>query len=127
MFMTLMASGQARTPQAKQGDIWKVGYRVSVIGEFSKEPEPGKDKPTVYYHIRRVYTGNAKLTFSNKHSNPRLDVPLFKDLHADVQIDIDDFVNTLYSPICGVYESTRNHAKVSGLTVILRRRLPHFY
>ncbi len=115
ILLALSAAAQSNSPQGKQGDIWKVGYRVSVEGDFSTKPEPGKEGPTVFYHIKRIYTGTAKLSFSNKHSNPNLDAPLFKDPHAAVRIEVDDFVNSLEDPTCDEYESSESSCKGLGL------------
>ena len=107
IFNARSAFGQANEPLAKNTDVWSLEYRVSVKGEFEKEPELGSGNPTIFYHINRVYEGSAKLVFLHIPERPLSDIvnPQFKDPAARVHIKIDDFVNTVYDPVCDAYDT----------------------
>ena len=105
------AFGQSTPPFPKRGDVFKVHYVVSLIGEFSKVPEPGKDLPTTFFHLKRIFTGNAKISFSGNSKDPKIDAPLFNAPRAVVDVDINDFAETVFSPICGEYETVEAKCK----------------
>lgn len=105
------AFGQSTPPLPKRGDVVKVHYVVSLIGEFAKVPEPGKDLPTTFFHLKRIFTGDAKLSFAGNSKDPKFDAPLFDAPRAVVDVDIDDFAETVFSPICGEYETVEAKCK----------------
>lgn len=107
IFCTTPTFAQADEPLAQKTDVWSLDYRVSVKGNFEKEPELGSGNPTVYYHINRVYEGKSKLVFAPNAADPlsASKHPTFKDPAAQVHITIDDFWNTIYEPVCGAFDT----------------------
>ena len=107
LFPAIPAFAQADEPLAQKTDVWSLDYRVSVKGDFKKEPELGSGNPMVFYHINRVYEGKSKLVFAPNATDPlsATKYPSFKDPAAQVHIKIDDFWKTIYDPVCGAFDT----------------------
>jgi hypothetical protein len=133
LFVSIFLMAQTAVPQTNTGltrttDVWRVDYHVSVTGDFSKEPELGDDGPSIFYHIKREYTGRATLVYLPKTGDPKSATlyPQFKDPTARVRIKIDDLIRTIYPVICDEYQSKEEswHADVDSLTGDQTNRYP---
>ena len=122
------SNAQTEPLNARISDVWVVNYFVSVRGDFKKEPETGSGDPTVYYHLNRQYSGKSKMVFSPRTDDPKSSVqyPTFKDPATEVDIKIDDFWNTLYDPVCDVFQSIEEtwKAQVYGASGDKKRAVP---
>ena len=127
-FYAVSTFAQTDAPLARTRDVWKVNYYVSVTGVFSKEPEVGEDGPSVFYHIKRTYEGKATLNYEPRAGDPKAAAlyPMFKDPATRVRITINDFINTIYPPVCDEYKSIEETwtADVDSITGDEKSRYP---
>lgn len=116
IFLSLSALAQTKSPIALKSDSWSLTYSVSAIGDFTVEPELGKEGPVINYHINRTYTGELMpryQSYGTDSSETARDYLTFKDPRTSLKIKIDDFVHTIYDPICNEYDSIEEKWKAN--------------